>query len=142
MRVAFPPKLLQRRRVAGAALIEALIAILIFSIGVLGLVGLQVSMTRAQTSAKYRTDAAYLANELVGQVWGDRANLASYTTAPGSVCSYQRCLDWVNKVASGLPQGAATTSAVAATGAVGVTVTWTLPEEGSHSYALSTTVRY
>jgi len=116
-------------------MIEALIGILIFSIGVLGLVGLQVSMSRAQTSAKFRTDASFLANELMGQIWGDSANLANYNTAPGAACTYQRCADWVNKVATGLPSGIATTSAVAATGNVGITLTWSIPEEGSHSYA-------
>jgi len=128
---------LSLRHSRGVALIEALIGMLIFSIGVLGLVGLQVSMTRAQTSAKFRTDAAFLSNELMGQLWGDSANLASYVTTPGSNCSYQRCADWVNKVSTGLPSGVATTAVDTSTGMIGMTLTWSVPEEGSHTYAFT-----
>jgi type IV pilus assembly protein PilV len=43
-------------------LLEALIAILIFSFGILGLVGLQANAINLSTDAKYRADAALLAN--------------------------------------------------------------------------------
>lgn len=65
-------------------LLEALIAILIFSLGVLALVGLQTVSIKQSSEAKYRADAVLLANELIGQMWvGDRsfANLsANYAT--------------------------------------------------------------
>ena len=56
------------RPARGFALIEALIALLIFSLAVLGLVGLQAAMTRASTGAKYRAEATYLATDLIGRV--------------------------------------------------------------------------
>ena len=120
-------------------MIEALVAILILTIGILGLVGLQASMTRAQSSAKYRADAAYLASELIGALWIDKPNLASYATTSGSACTYQRCVDWVNKVASGLPNGAGQL-AVSPSGAVGLTVTWSVANEGTRTYVLATTI--
>ncbi len=124
---------------AGVALIEALIAILIFAIGVLGLVGLQASMTRAQSAGKFRADASSLASEVIGLMWIDsNVNLPKYATA--SCAGYPRCLDWKNKVASALPAGSATVTADNASGAVSVTLTWTMPNEGTHSYATSTTV--
>lgn len=53
----------------GVMLLEALIAILIFSIGVLGIVGMQASAVNVTRDAKYRTDAGLLANELLGLMW-------------------------------------------------------------------------
>lgn len=123
--------------VKGAALIEALVGILIFSIGILGLVGLQATMTRAQGAAKYRADAAYLSSEIIGAMWADKPNLAQYATP---CTSYQRCADWVNKVSTSLPQGKVVLTPTASTGAVSLTMTWTSSNEGTHTYALSTSI--
>lgn len=57
-----------RKRQSGVMLLEALIAILIFSLGILGVVGMQASAIAASRDAKFRTDAGLLANELVGQM--------------------------------------------------------------------------
>lgn len=133
---------LSRRTQTGVALIEALIGFLIFAVGVLGLVGLQAAMTKAQTGSKVRADAAMLANELIGTMWGDlSANLISYS---GTGCaSYARCADWQRKVAAALPQGSSTVAVETITrdgsavgGRVTVTLTWTLPEEGGHRYEM------
>ncbi len=130
---------ISRHRVSGVALIETLIAILVFSSGVLGLVGLQASMTRAQSAGKFRADASSLASEVIGLMWVDtNANLPNYATA--SCAGYQPCLDWKNKVATALPAGSATVTADKASGAVNIRLTWTVPNEGTHSYATSTSV--
>ncbi len=50
-------------------LLEALIAILIFSLGILSLVALQGTSIQLTSDAKYRTDASLLANKLIGQMW-------------------------------------------------------------------------
>ncbi len=129
-----------RRSTRGAALLEALVAVLIFVIGVLGIVGLQVSMTRAQSASKFRADAAALANELIGVLWVDQPNMAKYTIA--NCDTHARCLDWKNKVASALPGGTVEVlDANVGTGKVDVTVSWTVPNEGSHRYATSTNVQ-
>lgn len=52
----------------GVLLLEVLIALLIFSLGVLGLVGLQASAAKQSGQTKYRADATLLANDLVGQM--------------------------------------------------------------------------
>jgi len=62
-------------------LLEALIGILIFSVGILALIGMQATAMRATIDAKYRSEASFLANEVIGRMWVDRANLASYATA-------------------------------------------------------------
>ncbi|MEO8132864.1 MAG: type IV pilus modification protein PilV [Betaproteobacteria bacterium] len=78
-----------RHAQSGAMLLEALIAILIFSLGILAIIGLQAQSIRNSSEAKYRSDASYLANQLIGRMWADRANLATYAHRPGgtTVCS-------------------------------------------------------
>jgi len=132
-----PPRL--RKGQQGIALIEALIGILIFAFGVIGLVGLQVAMTRAQGNAKFRADATYLSSQVMGSIWADQSNLAQYDSA--SCASYEPCKDWADKVAASLPAGAAQISASPATGIVSITVTWSTPNEGTHSYAVATSIR-
>jgi type IV pilus assembly protein PilV len=53
----------------GAFLLEALIAILIFSFGILGLVGMQSKAISAQSDAQYRIEAANFADKMMGQIW-------------------------------------------------------------------------
>ena|SRR5438874_7317411 len=55
----------------GAFLLEALIGILIFSLGVLGIVGLQARAIRFTNDAEFRAEAMYLANSLISQMWTD-----------------------------------------------------------------------
>lgn len=121
----------------GFALIEALIALLIFSLAVLGLVGLQASMTRATSSAKYRADAAYLAADLVGTMWSDSGNLPSY----GACDRYPRCQQWRARVADSLPGGDGSTSVdTAVPGRVTVTVRWQAPGEEAHVFETTTVI--
>lgn len=62
------------RRQTGSMILEAMIAVLVFSLGVLGIVGLQAASIKASTDAKYRSEANLLANELIGRMWvSDRA---------------------------------------------------------------------
>lgn len=111
---------------------------LIFMVGVLGLVGLQGSMTRAQTESKVRADATYLASEVIGRMWSDLPNVATYG---GSGCAAQaRCLEWQSKVASSLPGGTGAVTVDASTGNVAVTITWTMPGGDTHQYVTQTTV--
>lgn len=62
----------------GVILIEALIGILIFSIGILALIGMQAAAMKNTADAKYRSEAAFLANQIIGQIWSDRTHLAQY----------------------------------------------------------------
>lgn len=122
----------------GFALLEALVAILVFSLGILGTLGLQVSMNNEQTSAKLRSDASFLASGLIGSMWLDVANLNSYATA--NCGGYARCLEWRNKVAANLPQAVPTVMVDVATGDVLITLSWTMPNGEVHQYVTATTI--
>jgi type IV pilus assembly protein PilV len=106
----------------GVMLLEALVAILIFTIGVLAVMGMQVASINEVTQAKYRTDASYLANQIIGRMWTDQPNLASYASA-GSAGR----LTWDQTVANTLPAGAAV---IVVNGRqVTVTINWRLPSD-------------
>jgi type IV pilus assembly protein PilV len=96
------------RRQSGILLLEVLIALLIFALGVLGLVGLQASAAKQSSQAKYRADATLLANELIGQMWLSSRSFAtlntSFTSASGGGASY---LDWKTRVVDTLPGASA-----------------------------------
>lgn len=124
----------------GIVLIEAMVGLLIFSFGVLGLIGLQASMTKAQTGAKFRADAANLTNELLGVMWSDApANVVNYSSA--NCTGNPRCVDWLAKVDKQLPAAQTTVAVTAATGQVDITIRWTQPGEGEHRYQLTSAVQ-
>ena len=61
---------LQRRRLrqAGFFLIEAMVAILIFALGILGLVAMGGTAVSSQSDAQYRTEASSLADAIAGEI--------------------------------------------------------------------------
>jgi type IV pilus assembly protein PilV len=136
----------RRSPAAGFAMIEVLIALLLFAIGILGLVGLQASMTQAQTESKVRADAANLVDELATVMWGELgnkdtiANLAAFNTAGCS--GNAACNAWLTKLGKTLPGGTVASlvfNNVADTwdvnhGLVTVTLSWSLPNGSPHQY--------
>lgn len=104
-----------RPRQQGVALLETLIAILIFSFGVLGIVGLQATMVTSTTDAKYRADASYIAQQRIGQMWADPANAVGYLEADTDI--------------SDLLPGGLRTVVQPVAGQFQVTVGWTAPGE-------------
>lgn len=112
----------QRSLQRGSILLEGLIAILIFSMGIIALIGLQAASIKNASDAGYRTEAASLANEVIGQMWLDQANLASYAKP--------------NVTMPTLPQGTRTVVVVAGSPTlVTVTVNWKLPGTAAqHTY--------
>lgn len=117
-----------KRRQSGVALLEALVGILIFSIGILALMGLQAQSIRNTVEAKYRNEAAYLANQIIGQMWVDRANLANYDTGGGANPNME---NWRTRVAATLPRvvvgGLNSPTIDIAANQATVTVFWQMP---------------
>ncbi len=99
------------RRDGGFVLIEAMIAIAIFSFAVIGLIGLQSTSVAAATDAKYRSDASYLASQIIGQIWSDRPNIAAYNhmnsgtpcQTSGAATTNPTVLAWLADVSATLP---------------------------------------
>lgn len=68
-------------RQAGVGLIEVAIAILVLSIGALGLAGLQVTAKRAGFDAVQRSEATALAADLLERMRANRQALSAYRSA-------------------------------------------------------------
>jgi len=121
------------RNQEGVMLLEALIGILIFSIGILALLGMQATAMRATIDAKYRSEASFLANEIIGAMWVDRANLALYDGA--SCAGYAECNAWVARVQAALPNatGANAPTVTVAGQQATVTVFWQRPGDSAVS---------
>jgi type IV pilus assembly protein PilV len=134
----------------GIMLLEALIAILIFSLGILAIIGLQAQSVRNSAEAKYRADASFLANQIVGRMWADRANLPLYAHRPsGAVCSpggadanNANVTEWLASVANTLPGAPATRQSIAvnaATNEVTVRLCW-VTRTGDHNLVVTTRI--
>lgn len=67
----------------GVMLLEALIGILIFSVGILAMVGMQAAAFSASADAKNRAEAAAFASEIISQIWMgvDRSSDANLITS-------------------------------------------------------------
>jgi len=144
----------------GAMLLESLIAILIFSIGILAIIGLQAASVRLSGDAKYRTDANLLVNKVIGQMWADDHTpaqlLLKYSNASGVAgIGY---IAWASDVMEALPgvkgnvANQPTVSVIPVVGnnpvpaanatssQVTVTVFWNLPGEAAQSRHSATTI--
>jgi len=122
----------------GVMLIEALVAVLVFIVGVLGIIGLQAKMVTNVSETKYRSDAAYLANQIVGRMWVDQANLSQYDTT--NTGSYAERDNWRTAVGNVLPAGTATIT-IGANNIVTVNIIWQAAGQAQHRHTLSTQVQ-
>ncbi len=130
------------RQQAGVMLLEALIGLLIFSLGVLGLIGMQAVATKATGEAKFRAEATMFAEQLIGQMSADNiANLTLDYAGTGGTggAKYEAWVAEVTADGTGLPGadlvGNQPTVAVDAANTVTITIRWQLPnDEASHRY--------
>lgn len=114
-------------------LIEALIGLLIFMLGILALIGMQAIAMQYTIDAKYRSEASFLTNQVIGTMWVDRANLNSYDTTSGAGTTARAT--WISSVVETLPgaTGANAPSIVVSGRQATVTVSWQRPGESSPS---------
>lgn len=116
----------------GVMMIEALVGILIFSFGILAMMGLQAISIKNTVEARYRTEASFITNEIIGTMWtecgGATCTLASYDTTSGT---NPKMTAWQTDVANKLPGivvgGANSPTIVVAGNVVTVTVFWRIP---------------
>lgn len=113
-------------RQTGIALIEVLVATLLISFGLLGLMSLQAKAVQYAVSAEDSHRAAILASDLAADMWG--ANTAA--VGAGVVAA------WAARVAdtatSGLPEGVGTVTMLTANRAR-IQITWRPPNQPTGS---------
>ena len=109
----------------GVVLLEAMIALLIFSMGVLAIAGLQGVMLKNTSDTKYRSDASYIAQKRLASLWVSpptaNVNEVDLTTGDAAL----------------LPGGKISTSYRTADGITTIIVKWTLPGETEHNYQVN-----
>lgn len=104
----------------GSILLEVMVAVAVFSFGILGIISLQATTVKLTTETKERLDAAFLATQIVGKFWVGDESLAG------------------THALSGLPNGQ---SVVTKTGnEVRVVVSWQTPGGTAHNFELLTQV--
>lgn len=101
-----------RRLQSGTSLIEALVTLLIFTVGLLGFAALQLSALQSSSDSGFRTQATWVVQELAERM---RANpdaaVSAYTAAVNcAALPPQRCSDYFDPV-SGAKVNAANCSA-------------------------------
>lgn len=104
----------------GSVLIESLVALVIFSMGVLALVGLQSAMIKNSSDNRYRAEAQLIAQTHIANMMAYGGDAANYITQVDK-----------DKIKSQLPNGTLTFSALTNT-TVTVTVGWQVPGGNPH----------
>jgi type IV pilus assembly protein PilV len=103
----------------GVALLECLMALLIFSVGLLGLLGLEARVMGISTDSENRSRAAMLASEVASQMW------LNGTVSPATPAYTALVANAGNQTLGGVPSGIVNVTPVAGTtNAADVTVTW------------------
>ena len=120
-----------KRSLAGYVLLEALVGLLIFSLGLLGMIGFQATATRISTDSRFRTEAAMLADELIAKMaMSDVSKVETEFATSGT-----KYKDWLNNRVIGgshLPNPVVTvifsTANTKLTLLASVTIEWDLPD--------------
>lgn len=138
-----------RRAQSGAFLLEALVGVLIFAFGILGLVGLQAQAIRNTNDLQYRGEAIQIANAAMGRMWTmDRTQLkTSYEGDKGTGGEGYTTLAEAaerlpgNNLDANKPTVTVEAGPTATSSLVTVTVRWQLPGESTpHQYVGSVMV--
>jgi len=135
-------RILAMKKQKGVTLVEVLVALLVLTIGLVGLAALQLNGLRFNHSAYLRTQSTILAYDIIDsmRVNRDQARGGGYTIAIGATTAGGSCSSactpsqlasselrgWKANLASSLPQGdgSITDIAVGTTRTVRVTVQW------------------
>ncbi len=138
----------------GFSLVESLVALVVLSVGLLGVAALYVSALRFGRTALLRSDAVTLAGDMVDRIRANASGGSSYALAAGAAntavaaCSGAGCTaaqmattdkaQWAALLARSLPAGTGTVAVDTSTSPTTYTITvrWTEPNVGAQTYVL------
>jgi type IV pilus assembly protein PilV len=105
------PRARRRRRQGGIALLEAMLAIVLLGVGLLGTIGLQARAYSALSDASMRAEAAIAGERLLGLVTSDLPNLSKYALAAGAAPN-PTIKPWVDETLTHIPGAVLTVQTV------------------------------
>jgi type IV pilus assembly protein PilV len=130
-------------RNTGFTLLEIMVALVIFSVGLLGLAGLQASGMRSNKTADLRSMAIIEAHDMAERIrindagvrTGDYDSISTgIPTMPGTDCYTSNCnnsdisawdiFEWQSQLADALPSGRGTVDRASSTAPFRITVMW------------------
>lgn len=122
---------------SGVALIEVLVSVLLFSLGILGLIGLQTRAISLSLDAEDRNRAALIANDIAATMWTTRT--VAIDPEVGEPSWNDRAS---NPQAGGLPGGSVQITSDAAANTADILITWRPPQRpaGQQDSRLTTRV--
>jgi len=126
-----PLSVLRHRRSRGFSLVEALVALLVLSIGLLGIAGLQLTGMRNNQAAYLRSQAVVLADDILERMRANRGTLGAYAVALGddppdtpTTMAQTDLQAWLLTLGAVLPDGDGSIAVDGATDRVTVTTQW------------------
>lgn len=133
MKHQYRPRPAARNR--GFTLIEAMVALLVLSIGLLGIAALYVETLKAGRTSVYRTQAVNMATDLADKIRGNRGLANAYDCGGacaagegGNAIAIADITGWVNTIAAELPGGTGNVTYTAAAATTAdiylITVSW------------------
>jgi type IV pilus assembly protein PilV len=115
----------------GFTLIEALVALVVLSIGLLGVAALQLTALRNNSSASFRTQATYLAYDIADRMRAnrDRALAGNYdvtyaNTPTGAALADRDVIAWKTMLTATLPSGDGSIQTNGVDGQVVIRIQW------------------
>lgn len=118
------PKPLRHRSMRGSTLVEVLVSVLLFAIGIAGLLRLLGTAVKDAGEIEYRSQAVAIADEQIGRIWSDLPNIAGYV-----------------EVATPVPELPAGTRTVAIVdNVVTVTIGWQMPGAAVRNHVVVATL--
>jgi len=117
--------------VNGFTLVEMLVAVVVLSVGLLGLASLQANSLKMNDSAYYRTQATYLGYDVLERMRANTVDMfagnynvvAGFTPPTGATVAEADLREWDDLVGSLLPSGQGDITCTAA-GLCTINITW------------------
>lgn len=137
----------------GFSLLEVLVSVLVFSLGILALVSLQAASLRMSTDARYRADAAFLADQLFARMLislpADAPQFAHRTggtacNSNGAAATNPSAVEWLAEVSDTLPGATADLQQIEvnAGGQVTVRLCWQQGGDAPRQFVVSNRIQW
>ena len=135
---------------SGGGLVEGLMSLVVLSVGILGLIGMQATLIQDNTESRVRMQAGFFATSVLGMAAANPENVGCFivNSAQSVPCispdAQAQATSWTDQVGSALPGSATVPPSVAydaASGQLTVTLRWQMRGDTTvHNFIAATQV--